>query len=50
MNKTITDEMYYALINYAANLWTSDKVAEVFGVSEEKVEEVLADNDFQHEY
>ena len=43
MNKTITDEMYDALIHYAANLWTSDKVAEVFGVSEEKVEEVLAE-------
>ena len=50
MNKTITNEMYDALIHYAANLWTSDKVAEVFGVSEEKVEEVLAETDFQHEY
>lgn len=50
MNKTITNEMYDALINYAANLWAVDKVAEVFGVSEEKVEEALADYDFQHEY
>ena len=50
MNKTITNEMYDALIHYAANLWAVDKVAEVFGVSEEKVEEVLADYDFQHEY
>lgn len=42
--------MYDALVHYAANLWTSDKVAEVFGVSVEKVEEVLAETDFQHEY
>lgn len=50
MNKTITNEMYDALIHYAANLWDVDKVAEVFGVSEEKVVGALADYDFQHEY
>lgn len=47
---TITNEMYDALNHYAANLYDSEKVAEIFGVSEDKVRNVLADTDFQNEY
>ena len=46
----ITNEMYDALNKYAANWWTSAEVAEVFGVSEEKVQDVLAETDFCNEY
>lgn len=39
----VTIEQIDALVHYAANLWSSDKVAQVFGRDEDCVREILAD-------